>query len=177
MSGHDSATLTASDLVLMRGGRRVLDGISLALQPGTVTAVLGPNGAGKSSLLKVLSGLWAPQSGAVLLAGRSLADWPARELAQVRAVLPQESHLEFPFTGREVVRMGRTPFPGGGDTREDGAVIAWAIHATDVTAYVERPYTELSGGERQRLQLARALAQIGDRSRREPHGYSSSTSR
>ena len=154
--------LEAQGISLELGGRNIVSDIHLRLEPGTVTAVLGPNGAGKSSLLKLLSGQWKPTAGSLQLDGRDLRQWSAQALSQVRSVLAQESQLEFPFTGREVVRMGRMPFPSGGDAREDAAIIAGAIHAADVVRFVDRPYTTLSGGEKQRIHLARTLAQIGD---------------
>jgi len=153
-------SLAASDLVVRRGGRALLDGVSLALHPGRVTAVVGPNGAGKSTLLRVLSGELAPDSGAVSFHDRALADWAPGDLARRRAVLPQESDLRFPFRVEEVVRLGRVPHPRGGDSAHDRRLAREALARVDLAALADRVYPTLSGGEKQRAHLARALVQL-----------------
>ena len=55
-----TAVLAGRNLVMVRGGRRILDDVTMTLAPGGLTAVIGPNGSGKSTLLRVLAGLWAP---------------------------------------------------------------------------------------------------------------------
>ncbi|NUN51060.1 MAG: ABC transporter ATP-binding protein, partial [Candidatus Brocadiae bacterium] len=65
--------LEARDVSAGYGGAPVLDGASLSLPSGTLTALIGPNGAGKTTLLRVLLGLLPVRAGAVLLEGRPLA--------------------------------------------------------------------------------------------------------
>lgn len=82
------ATLVARDITLERGGRTVLDRVSVTLSPGTCLGVVGPNGVGKSTLLQILAGSLAPLSGTVR------ADPPAATigyLAQEQASLPGET--------------------------------------------------------------------------------------
>jgi len=141
-------------------GKRLLDDVSLTLKPGEVLALIGPNGAGKSTLLKVLSGEIAPHRGSVAMGGKPLASWSARERAQVRAVLAQDTALTFPFTAFEVALMGRYPFSGGHNTLRDREIAREALAYLDVGHLAQRLYPTLSGGERQRVQLARVLAQI-----------------
>ena len=152
--------LVAANIVVRRGGRALLDNVSLALVPGRVTAVIGPNGAGKSTLLRVLSGELTPDAGKVALLGRALPSWPVADLARRRAVLPQESDLRFPFRVEEVVRLGRVPHPGGGDTAHDRALSLEALRQVGLAALADRLYPTLSGGEKQRVHLARALVQL-----------------
>jgi len=152
--------LAATDLRVVLGGRPVLDGVSLTIRPGEVTAVLGPNGAGKSTLLRAFSGLQRPQAGAVSLEDRPLRACTPRELARRRAVLPQEVQLAFPFRVHEVVMLGRLPHAGTCPGADHLRAIDAAMRATDTADLADRPYPTLSGGERQRVQLARALAQI-----------------
>jgi iron complex transport system ATP-binding protein len=151
--------IAAQDLVVERGGRRVLDGVSFRARAGHVTAILGANGAGKSTLLRVLTGELAPLSGAASFDRRSLADWAPRELARRRAVVQQASALNFPFRAIEVVMQGRAPHAEGRVADEKAAVAA--LEAVDLAAHAARDYTTLSGGERQRVHLARSLAQVG----------------
>lgn len=137
----------------------LLQPLSLDFPGGAVHAILGPNGAGKSTLLRLLSGEWACSGGRVELQGRSLPDWPLPELARVRAVLPQMHALSFPFSAREVVKLGRLHAQRHTD---DEALVDAALQACGVDSLQVRLYTQLSGGERARVQLARALAQIWD---------------
>jgi iron complex transport system ATP-binding protein len=151
--------LTAEGISLVRGGKRLLDAVSCRVRAGELLVVLGPNGAGKSTLLRVLAGELRPDAGRVRLCGRPLAAWPARALAQQRAVLPQQSTLGFPFLVEEVVAMGRSPHRDT-DLARAGAIIAAAMDCADVGHLAGRRYPSLSGGERQRVQLARVLSQV-----------------
>jgi iron complex transport system ATP-binding protein len=156
-----SAALAGEGLVVAHGTRRVLDGVDVALAPGEVVGLIGPNGAGKSTLVRCLAGLLRPAVGTVTLEGRPLAAWPRREIARRLALVPQDPHLEFPYTVLEVALMGRAPhhtalaLPGA----EDVAVARAALARLDVADLAARPLDRLSGGERQRVFLARALAQ------------------
>lgn len=152
--------LSASGLVVHRGGRALLDEVSLSLLPARVIAVVGPNGAGKSTLLRVLSGELPPDAGQVTFLDRDLSGWPASALARRRAVLPQESDLRFPFRVEEVVRLGRIPHPGGGDAAHDRVLALEALRRVGLADLANRLYPTLSGGERQRVHLARALVQL-----------------
>lgn len=97
--------LTADGITIARDGRRLLDAVNCQVRAGELLVVLWPNGAGKSTLLRVLAGELHPDAGRVRLAGRTLAGWPARALAQQRAVLQQQSMLGFPFLVEEVVAI------------------------------------------------------------------------
>ncbi len=153
--------LQAQDLLLRRGGRAVVDGVSLALEGGQWAALVGPNGAGKSSLLAGLAGLMAPARGEVWLQGRALADWLPRERAQSLAWLAQLGEAEGDIAVRDVVRLGRLPRQGlfGAPDASDETAVDAALAETECAALAQRRLRELSGGERQRVLLARVLAQ------------------
>jgi len=142
------------------GGRALLDDVSVEAQGGEVLVIVGPNGAGKTTLLKVLTGERTPDGGDVRMAGRALSDWPLRQRARMRAVVSQESLLEFPFSVIDVVLMGRTPHVDGAERPRDERIAEQALYAVGLLSFAERSYPTLSGGERQRVHLARALAQI-----------------
>jgi len=146
------------------GDRALLDDLTLTFAPGELTAVVGPNGAGKTTLLRCLDGELAPSNGRVELAGRALGDWPRMELARARAVLPQQSTLDFPFSALDVALLGRIPHFGGGGggagNAADRAIAMRALQMCDCAGLEERAYPSLSGGEKQRVQTARALAQL-----------------
>ncbi len=148
--------IKAHEVSVIRGGRRLLDSVSLTLQPGCFTVVIGPNGAGKSTLLKVFCGELAPDQGAVSYQDRPIRTLSALELAAERAVLPQSTALSFPFTALEVVRMGAIAH----GSLEPGLAARQALARVGLAGFDGRDYNALSGGEQQRVQLARVLAQM-----------------
>ena len=151
-------TMFADNISLHLSGFDLLRNISLEVEAGAVTAIVGPNGAGKSSLLKVLTGEVTATRGDVYLNQRELTHWPLLDRAQMLAVLPQHTLLNFPFTADEVVGLGRIPHQTG--VTKDNQIIAQALDLVDASYLQKRFYTQMSGGEKQRVQLARMLAQI-----------------
>ena len=150
--------LSVENLTLARGGRTVLQGITVALRPGEVTAILGPNGAGKSTLLTALAGLIAPVSGEVTLAGEPMtAIAPSRRARRI-GYLPQSGEVAWNLSVRALAGLGRLPWRGASNAAEDAAAVEQAFAAMDLTALASRPVHTLSGGERARALLARVLA-------------------
>ncbi len=152
--------LEAHDVAVDLGGRRVLDGVSLALRAGEWAAIVGPNGAGKSTLLAVLAGLRRPAAGRVELDGRPIDAWPALERARRVAWLSQHGEAEGEIGVRDVVRLGRLPHHGvmGAPGTDDERAVDAALAETETAGFVQRRLGELSGGERQRVLIARAFA-------------------
>ena len=146
----------AHDVSIVRSGRKLLDAVSLRVKPGCVTAIIGPNGAGKSTLLKILSGEMLPDGGTVRYNDREAAQYQPRDLARLRAVLPQSSVLSFPFTALEIVRMGAVAQGSTSPVEQARRALA----RVGMTGFEGRSYPLLSGGEQQRVQFARALAQV-----------------
>lgn len=141
----------AHDIVLVRGGRRVLDGASLTLD-GTPLAVMGPNGAGKSLLLRVLHGLVGPEGGTVSWGGAPpTTDGRRRQgfVFQRPILLRRTTSANLDFALALDPRLDR----GGRAARRDALLERVRLHDLART-----PARRLSGGEQQRLALARALA-------------------
>lgn len=153
--------LRAQDIHFSYGKLPVLRGISMGVRPGTVTGIIGPNGAGKSTLLGILSGALEPERGSVLLDDIPIKSVPANARARRIGVVPQESHIPFPFTALEIVLMGRAPYlPAFGfESHRDVEISMNAMELTDCAHLAKRSISELSGGERRRVIIARALAQ------------------
>ncbi len=154
-------TLEARGVSWSRGGRIVVDDVTLEPAPGSTVGLLGPNGSGKSSLLKLLQGAASPDSGRVTLDGADLAGIRRRDVARRVATVTQHGETEVDIAVRDVVRLGRTPYRTllGGDTAEDATAIDRAIAHVGLEAKADRAWRTLSGGERQRAHIARALAQ------------------
>ena len=151
--------LHAAGIGVSLGGARVLDGVSLEVQPGW-TAIVGPNGAGKSTLLRVLAGLRPPDAGEVQLDGVPLAAWPPRERARRIAWLTQQGSTSGDLTAREIVLLGRLPHLGivASPSAADEAAVERAMEEAECATWRDRRPQQLSGGEQQRVLLARALA-------------------
>lgn len=143
------------------GTASVLDGLDLAVEPGTFVGLLGPNGSGKSTLLKLLAGVLPPSAGRVQLADEDLARIPRRRLAPALAFVPQDTRVWLPFTCREVVAMGRYAHRSGLGLLDSGhdQVVQRCMTDTGVLDLADRRITEVSGGEAQRVRIAQALAQ------------------
>jgi iron complex transport system ATP-binding protein len=142
-------------------GREVLQGISLDIAEGTVTAILGPNGSGKTTLLNLLLGWSSPDKGWIELAGKSRASYSRRELSRMVGMVPQHEHVTFDLNVFEYTLLGRAPYlaflemPGENDRR----LALQALEATGLASLKRRPIPSLSGGELQLATLARALVQ------------------
>ncbi len=139
----------------------VLNGLSFSVEAGEVVALVGPNGCGKTTLLRTISGLLAPQQGAVYLDGQRLHQMHPGEIASRLASIEQEIHCAFEISVREAVALGRLPYltRWGRVSRTDQAAIDQAMRQTQIDRFADRPVQTLSSGERQRVWLAMALAQ------------------
>jgi ABC-type hemin transport system ATPase subunit len=97
--------IEAKDVSVDIAGKPIVSGVDFHARPGEIAAIVGPNGSGKTTFLKALSGELA-YTGHVALNGRDLSTMKPVEVAVHRAVLPQATTLSFPFTVREVVKLG-----------------------------------------------------------------------
>jgi PrtD family type I secretion system ABC transporter len=159
--------LTVEELVFnSRGagdprGRLLLKGIHFMLNPGQLLVVVGSSASGKSTLLRLLAGLWEPQSGTVRLDGADVAQWPRESLSRFLGYVPQDVEL---FSGTVASNIARNPDPAAADAQ---AIVRAAQRARVHQMILGLPNgyeTEigesgetLSGGQRQAIALARAL--------------------
>ncbi len=152
---------TLSGVTLTVPGRRLIDGLTLEIAEGAVTALVGRNGSSKSTLLKLIAGQLRPDAGTITHAGRALADWAPRELARSIAYLPQVTPPAEGMRLAELVALGRYPWRGalGRFRPEDHAAVEGAIDRCGLRPFAERLVDTLSGGERQRGWIAMMLAQ------------------
>jgi putative ABC transport system ATP-binding protein len=141
-------------------GRRVLDGLGLAVQPGEYVAIVGESGVGKSTLLNLVAGLDVPDSGEILLEGRDLARMDETGRTRLR-----RSRMGFVFQAfhllphLSVARNVALPLAlngqAGAEVERRVAELLEAVGLADRASSLPR---ELSGGEMQRVAVARSLA-------------------
>lgn len=153
--------LRGDDLTLGYDGRTVSDGLGITIPPNSFTVIIGPNACGKSTLLRGLSGSLAPEAGSVVLDGKAISTYQAKQLARRLGLLPQAALAPDGISVIDLVSRGRYPYQRmfrQWSTEDETAVTA-AMAATSVTDLADRAVDELSGGQRQRAWLAMVLAQ------------------
>lgn len=143
------------------GERDVVKDFSCEVKKGEFVSLIGPNGSGKSTLIHAVTGVVGLKSGDIYINGKNNREMPARERAQIAAVVPQNFHANFAFKAKEIVAMGRHPFLKRmqSESPEDYRIIDEALEETGTLHLRERKITQLSGGERQRIIISAALAQ------------------
>jgi sulfate transport system ATP-binding protein len=146
--------IEARDVTKRFGDFVALDGVSIEVESGSLTALLGPSGSGKSTLLRVIAGLERPDAGAVFISGK-----------EATALAPQKRGVGFvfqhyaPFThmtvwenvafGLQIRRRPKAEIRGRVDQ---------LLELVQLSGLGRRYPAQLSGGQRQRMALARALA-------------------
>ena len=163
-SGHpfadDAIALSGVNLSLGGAAARVhiLKDVGLNIGRGEAVALLGPSGSGKSTLLMVMTGLERPDSGSVVVAGKTLHKLDEDELARFRGrnigIVFQAFHLIPTMTALENVAVP-LELAGAGDAFSRAEHELAAVGLSDRLNHYP---AELSGGEQQRVALARALA-------------------
>lgn len=143
------------------GGRPAVSDVSLKLKSGVFYGILGPNGCGKTTLVDLLIRHRTPDAGAIHYQGKPLGRYSRKQIAKRFALVPQQYGVNFPFTSRQVVMMGRYPHLGrfAFPDREDHRKVDEIMELTGTRGFENRFISELSGGERQRVIFARALVQ------------------
>jgi putative ABC transport system ATP-binding protein len=163
-SGHpfagDAIVLSGVNLSLGGAAARVhiLKDIGLNIGRREAVALLGPSGSGKSTLLMVMTGLERPDSGSVVIAGKTLHKLDEDELARFRGrnigIVFQAFHLIPTMTALENVAVP-LELAGAGDAF---SCAEHELAAVGLSDRLDHYPAELSGGEQQRVALARALA-------------------
>ena len=150
------ATLIAQDLVKTYKGRRVVNGVNLEIQSGSVVGLLGPNGAGKTTTFYMIVGLVPPDSGKVFLNGEDMTSLPMYLRARkVVGYLPQESSVFRKLTVEENILAILETLSLSGSERY--ARLKNLLEELDIGHLAKQKAYALSGGERRRGEITRAL--------------------
>lgn len=131
------------------GGRVVVGGVDLAIEPGAFLGIVGPNGAGKTTLFRGILGLVPPLEGSVTRSARAIGYVPQRETLDAL----------YPLTVREAVEMGAfgRARPGRRLAAREREAARAAIARVGLAEHERALFASLSGGQRQRALVARAL--------------------
>jgi len=147
------------DVTFAYADRRILDGVSLRAEPGSVTALVGPSGSGKTTVTRLIARFWDVDTGTVLVGGHDVRAVSTSELMSQLAMVFQDVFL-FDDTVEANVRVGR---PDATDDEVRRAIEAARVDEIaarlpdGLASRVGEGGTSLSGGERQRVSIARAL--------------------
>lgn len=131
-----------SDLHKSFGKQKILHGLDIEIQAGTINAIMGPNGSGKSTLLKSVLGLVIPDSGAIEVEGKNAVNsWAYR---QHIGYMPQIANYPDNITVSELIRMIK-------DVRKEEADENDLLECFNLKNAVHKKLKELSGGMRQKV--------------------------
>jgi len=151
------ALLEARDIVKQYHKRRVVDGVNLQVENGTVVGLLGPNGAGKTTSFYMIAGFVRPKSGQVLLDGKDITAFPIHRRAQKGiSYLAQEPSVFKKLTVEENIRIVLEPLGLAHD--EIDYRIKTLLEDMKIETLAGNKANTLSGGERRRVEIMRALA-------------------
>lgn len=146
--------LTVKNISKRYGERQALTDLSFELRAGQFCALLGPNGAGKSTLFQLLTGLFAPDQGDILVDGIALREKPSHALARMGVVFQQQA-LDLDLSVRRNLKFHADlhGMPGAVARQR----IAEDVAAMGLSPDLDRPCRELSGGTKRKVELVRAL--------------------
>jgi neutral amino acid transport system ATP-binding protein len=163
--------LTVDGLAKRFGGLRAVDGATLSVEEGSITALIGPNGAGKTTLFNLVTGFDRPDSGSVELAGRPITRRPPHAVAragmmrtfQLTKALAAMTVLDNMLLGarrqpgERLLGLARSPFGWRAREREIHARARELLERVGLEAKAGEYAGTLSGGQRKLLELARLL--------------------
>jgi branched-chain amino acid transport system ATP-binding protein len=151
--------LEAREIRAGYGAGDVLGGVSLTVEPGSVSALVGANGAGKTTLLKVMSGLLRPRSGQVVSDGSDVTRHScAQRVARSGIVMVPEGRQIFPgLSVLDNVSLGAWASRAGAAERRRQVEAVWDLFPV-LAGRRHKPAGLLSGGQQQMVAIGRGLA-------------------
>ena len=148
--------LTVSDLDLYYGDAQALDGVSIAVEAGTTTAIVGANGAGKTSLIRTISGILKPARGSIRFKGKEIAGLPSHLVCDLGVGQVAEGRQIFPsLSVRENLEMGAV-IPRARATAKQTFDQVLSLFPR-LNERLDQAAGTLSGGEQQMLAIGRCL--------------------
>ena len=151
-------TLTATGLIKTYNGRRVVDGVNLSIESGTIVGLLGPNGAGKTTSFYMIVGLIHPEAGAIKIDNTDITNLPMHGRARAGiGYLPQEASIFRKLTVTENI-MAILELRKELNAKQRNQELESLLNEFHINHIRENTGMSLSGGERRRVEIARSLA-------------------
>ena len=153
--------LEAQNLCCAYGSKEILRNVSFKVDKGALCGLLGPNGSGKTTLFRCLLKFQKNWSGSVSICGKNTEKLNPGAMAALVSYVPQDHHATFPFTVREMVRMGRTPLLSSSFklSLDDLEAVEKSLELLGIKKIADQTWNSLSGGQRQLALIARAVVQ------------------
>jgi len=149
---------TVNSISFSYRSKRVLDGVTFAVEQDDVVSILGPNGVGKTTLIKCISKVLTPAAGAVFMEGVDLHQMSKKDIAKNIGYVAQKSENS-KTTVFDSVLLGRKPHFEWDITQKDVRLTGRILHLLGLDGLALKYVDEISGGEYQLVQIARVLVQ------------------
>ena len=154
MSPDSTAILNVSKLVKRFGGFYALDGLSFHVSAGEILGLVGPNGSGKTTAINVISGLYAPDGGEIVLDGTSIGGVASHKL--VHRGINRTFQIPKPFLSLTVRQNVEVALAYGGAA--SAPALADLLDEYRLSEFANRPAADLNSAQQKMLDLVRALA-------------------
>src|SRR5438270_2734409 len=154
MSPDQAPILTVRNLVKRFGGFHALDGLSFHVAPGEILGLVGPNGSGKTTAINVISGLYAPDGGEVLLDATSIGAVASHRL--VHRGINRTFQIPKPFLSLTVRQNVEVALAYGG--AQSPPSMADLLDEYRLAEVADRPAADLNNAQQKMLDLVRALS-------------------
>lgn len=139
----------------------VFENLNVSFNKGEVIGLVGDNGIGKSTLLKTITGNLKPLKGTILLNGRPIQEFSAKEISKHISIVLTDKIGGFNLTVFDIVASGRIPFLNafGQLNKEDAIIVKESLEKVGITELSSKLMDELSDGQRQKVMIAKSFAQ------------------
>jgi phospholipid/cholesterol/gamma-HCH transport system ATP-binding protein len=160
MPGTSSNFIEVRNLSFFRGDRAIFDGLNMTIARGKITAVMGPSGTGKTTLLRLIGGQLAPDSGEILLEGQNIPALSRSDLFKMRRKIGMLFQSGALFTDLSLYENVAFPLRVHTHLSESMIrdIVLMKLEAVGLRGAHEKMPNELSGGMARRAALARAIA-------------------
>ncbi len=153
--------LTIDNVSVSIASQKIIESVSLNVSKNQFVGLIGPNGCGKSTLLKSVTKILEPNRGVITLGNENVQELSNKQLAKKLGVVGQFHQVNFDFSIRDMLLLGRSPYKGLMERENalDYEIVEQVLIQLELEKIADRSFLSLSGGEKQRVILGRTLVQ------------------